>query len=67
MTITVNDETRELEDGTCLEALLVELGQASKKGLAVAVNQSVVLAVNWPDCALADGDSVLLIQATQGG
>ncbi len=67
MKITVNDEARELPEGTTLKALLSELGQASKNGLAVAVNQSVVLSAHWSDCVLVDGDAVLLIQATQGG
>ena len=67
MKLTFNDEARELPEGTCLQALLAELGLDQKKGLAVAVNQSVVPAVEWEATELSEGDDVLVIQATQGG
>lgn len=67
MKLTFNDEARELPDGTSLQALLAELGLDAKKGLAVAVNQSVVPSTQWPEKELSDGDDVLVIQATQGG
>lgn len=67
MKLTVNDEARELPAGSDLQALLAELGLAEKKGLAVAVNQSVVPAPAWAAHALSEGDQVLVIQATQGG
>ena len=67
MNLTFNDEARELPDGTSLQALLAELGLDTKKGLAVAVNQSVVPAAEWGATELSEGDDVLVIQATQGG
>jgi sulfur carrier protein len=67
MKITVNEEARELPEGLTLQALLAELGLASKTGLAVAVNQCVVPAAEQATTTLAEGDSILIIQATQGG
>jgi sulfur carrier protein len=65
--IHVNDQPRPLEGGATVAALLRELGLADRKGVAVAVNGSVVPRTTWPVHALADGDRVLVIQATQGG
>jgi sulfur carrier protein len=50
-----------------LLSLLGDLGLADRLGLAVAVNEEVVPRAGWPDRALADGDRVLIIQASQGG
>lgn len=67
MNVTVNDETRELPEDAPVAALMEELGYAARKGLAVAVNDQVVPAGEWPRRPLRDGDTVLIIQATQGG
>ncbi len=67
MRVRVNDEPRTLADGTALAALVHELGLAGRKGVAVAVNDSVIARAGWPTHALADGDRVLVIRATQGG
>jgi len=67
MTVNVNDAPTQLEDGATLSALLTQLSQDRRNGLAVAVNGRVVLARQWAEHELADGDRVLLIQAAQGG
>lgn len=66
-TIHVNDQPHSLSGPTMLGALVDELGLAGRKGVAVAVNHSVVPRAAWPAHALADGDRVLVIRATQGG
>ena len=66
-TIRVNDEPRPLGCVSTLLALLRELGLAERKGVAVAVNKSVVTRAAWPTYSLRDGDCVLVIRATQGG
>ena len=65
--ITVNDETREISEGASLAGLLDELELAGRKGLAVAVNATVIPAGQREAKTLAEGDAVLIIQATQGG
>lgn len=67
MTIHVNDQPRALADGTKLADLLRELGLAERKGVAIAINDEVAPRSTWPTRALADGERILVIQATQGG
>ena len=67
MNIRVNDEPRTIGQNCTVAGLLAELGFAGRKGFAVAVNDAVVARAAWPAHALADGDRILLIQATQGG
>lgn len=67
MKIIVNDKAHEVGAGASLADLLKTLGLAGRRGLAIAVNDSVVLRSAWLARALADGDRVLVIQATQGG
>ena len=67
MTIRVNDKPHTIADPTPLSHLLGELGLAERRGVAVAVNDTVVTRSKWASHALVDGDRVLVIQATQGG
>ena len=67
MKIRVNDEAREVSEGLSLQALLAELGVQAKPGIAVAVNQTVVPAVQLATHTLSEDDAVLIVQATQGG
>jgi sulfur carrier protein len=65
--LTVNDKPLALADGTTLSQLLDELGLSASQGVAVAINDAVVPRSAWLTRRLADGDQVLVIQATQGG
>ncbi len=67
MTIRVNDKSHTVADAAPLVQLLGVLGVAERRGVAVAVNDEVVPRSRWPNHLLADGDRVLVIQATQGG
>lgn len=67
MNLTVNDEPRNFADDLNLAQIVCELGMAERKGIAVAVNQSVVPSSLWADRELKDGDQIILIEATQGG
>jgi sulfur carrier protein len=67
MTIHVNDQARVLNDGAKLADLLRELGLAERKGVAIAINDEVVPRSTWATRALAEGERILVIQATQGG
>ncbi|MFH1008778.1 MAG: sulfur carrier protein ThiS [Candidatus Latescibacterota bacterium] len=67
MKLTVNDKMHEGPDGMSLEALIAELGFSGRKGMAAAVNATVIPAQNWGRHLLSEGDGVLIIQATQGG
>ena len=67
MNIQVNDQPQTVAEAATLTDLLAALGHAGRKGIAVAVNDAVVARSAWPACRLAEGDRVLVIQATQGG
>ncbi len=66
-TILVNDRARALRPGETLAGLVAELGLADRRGVAVAVNGSVVPRLRWAARILGPDDRILVIQATQGG
>ena len=66
MNVTVNGESRVLDGGSTLAELLdTEIG--SRRGTAAAVDGEVVPRGDWASFALADGQSVELLTAVQGG
>ena len=67
MNIFVNDEPKEVAEGTSLLSLSNELIRSNSKGWAFALNDSIIPKVNLENTLLREGDRVLLIQATQGG
>ncbi len=66
MEITINGQSREIAASCTLGQLVSELF-ASGKGIAVAVNQTVVPKTDWPSRQLSPNDHITLITATQGG
>ncbi len=67
MRLTVNGQEL-VEGGDALSvAALVERLTAATRGVAVAVNGTVVPRSAWDDAPLADGDSVEVLTAAQGG
>tara|TARA_B100000212_G_scaffold123725_1_gene92850 strand:+ start:1956 stop:2159 length:204 start_codon:yes stop_codon:yes gene_type:complete len=67
MRILVNEEGRELPEGSTLSNLLDALSMKDLRGWAVAVNEQVIPSDEMSLRELIEGDRVLLIQATQGG
>jgi thiamine biosynthesis protein ThiS len=67
MKVFLNDKLKDLENGTDLEDLSIQLGLANMKGWDIAVNESIVPKEKHKLTTLQDGDRILLIQATQGG
>jgi sulfur carrier protein len=65
MKISVNDEAVEIDDGTTVAALVEQLG-FGEKGIAVAVDWSVLPRSEW-QTTLADGARVEVVTAVQGG
>jgi sulfur carrier protein len=64
--ISVNGERREIAPGTALDTLVRTL-TAAPRGVAAALNETVVPRTEWPVTALADGDRVEVLTAVQGG
>ena len=67
MNVNVNDQPRSVSDSATLLDLLSELTLADRRGIAVALNDSVVPRSGWAGRALAENDRVLVIHASQGG
>ncbi len=66
-TIRVNGESEPLAAAT-LDALLAEKAvDTMQRGIAVALNGSVVPRASWRETALKPGDSVEIVRARQGG
>jgi sulfur carrier protein len=64
--VSVNGESREIPDGTTLDLVVATL-TAAPKGVAAAVNETVVPRGQWPATPLGDGDRVEVLTAVQGG
>jgi sulfur carrier protein len=65
--VFVNEQPAELPAGTTLAVVLGKLGLAERKGIAAALNGSVVPRKEWQTRRLTAGDRIIVIQATQGG
>lgn len=66
MRIEVNDEPRELADGTTVGELLDTLVE-DRRGVAVAVDGEVLPRSEWDETDLHDGARVEVVGAVQGG
>ncbi|GAB1335173.1 sulfur carrier protein ThiS [Streptomyces sp. E-15] len=66
ITVSVNGEPRRIAPGTALDALVGAL-TAAPRGVAAAVNETVVPRAQWAATALAEGDRVEVLTAVQGG
>lgn len=68
MNITVNGETKEVLPGLTLHQLLLDLEIApSQPGIAVAINQEVVLRTEWEGTEIQPDSEIEIIRAAQGG
>ncbi|MFA8343053.1 MAG: sulfur carrier protein ThiS [Rhodothermaceae bacterium] len=67
MIIFINDEKQTVESGVDLSQLLHLNDLSEKKGIAVALNGSVVSRSNWNKTELKENDKILIISATRGG
>lgn len=66
ITITVNNKPQNVPKNISLQQFLTNT-VPSTQGIAVAINQQVIAKAHWETHALSNGDTVLIIQATQGG
>ncbi len=67
MVCYVNNSPHETTDVRTLTQLLARLALNQSRGLAVAVNDTVVPRAEWAAHALNEQDRVTIIRATQGG
>ena len=66
-TVFLNGKEISIVKECSLENLLSENGLADKKGIAVALNNEVIIRKAWTETQLKSGDKIMIIKATQGG
>lgn len=67
MQLIINGAPRLAPDGGTVADLVADLPGAPTRGLAVAVNGVVAPRSVWVSTELADGDTVEILTAAQGG
>ena len=67
MEIKLNNQLKTFPEQCTVQQLLDEIIPEKQKGIAVAVNSSVIPKTNWDHHFLANQDEILIIKATQGG
>lgn len=66
MKIVVNNKEMEIQTGSSIKKLSLEL-QLAEKGVAVAVNNKMIPRAEWERFVLKEADSVIVIKAACGG
>lgn len=67
MVVFINDEKHEVDQGISVTQLFEALQILSKQGVAVALNEQIVMQKNWQSTILSEKDKLLIISATKGG
>jgi sulfur carrier protein len=66
-TIEVNGQSEPFEPGSVMTLLQRRGIDPAGRGVAVAVNGSVLRRADWSEVALRTGDQIEIVQAKQGG
>ena len=67
MEITFNTHPKQIQEQSSVQIIINDLIGEKQKGIAVAVNETVVPKAQWDSYELQPSDKVLVIKATQGG
>jgi sulfur carrier protein len=67
MTIRLNGETEQLAVSTIAELVAEKSDMPAGRGLAVALNGTLVRRADWAATPLKPGDAVEIVRAMQGG
>lgn len=67
MEIQLNNQLKEIAPCLSIQQLLDEVVGQKQKGIAVAINNTVVPKAVWANHVLKANDNILIIKATQGG
>lgn len=67
ITVSLNNEKRELQPDTSITAALQLWGYAADAPIAIAVNQAFVPRQQYPGTLLRDRDQVDIVQPISGG
>lgn len=67
MKITINQQVFEVSERVSLQSIISEKLGGNTKGKAIAVNDNVIVKEAHQSYLLQPNDSIIIIQATQGG
>lgn len=68
MNVQVNGEPHTFDDAELsIVDLLAALSLGPQRGIAVAINMTVVPKSRWDAARIVDGDEIEIVRATQGG
>jgi sulfur carrier protein len=67
MHVISNGNDIDISENSTLQAYLQNEGLLGKMGIAVALNDTVIPKNEWSETQLKQGDSIIIIKATQGG
>lgn len=67
MEIKINNQTQIITSGTTLQTIAFSQLGEKQKGIAIAVNETVIPKSNWEKYIIQSNDNILIIKATQGG
>ncbi|MBB6108051.1 sulfur carrier protein ThiS [Mucilaginibacter lappiensis] len=67
MEITVNQQVYQVTDTCNVQQMLTIVFEALPKGIAVAINQTIIPRASWADHQISPQDQIVIIKATQGG
>jgi len=66
MNVTVNNNIQSLKEASSIDQMINTLA-IEAKGIAIAVNHTVVSKSDWNKIQLKENDNITIIKATQGG
>lgn len=66
MTVTLNGDQRECQNGSTIADLVQELG-LTKKRIAVEVNRDIIPRDEYTSCGLQAGDEIEIVHFVGGG
>lgn len=68
MEITINNQIKKLSDKNLTVQQLLNMEIPDKqKGIAIAINNTVIPRTEWETKTILQNDNILIIKATQGG
>jgi sulfur carrier protein len=65
--VSINNNKVRLYPQSSIDTALIELQIFASKGIALALNDTVIPKAKWSNTLLQEGDKIIIIKATQGG
>ncbi|GAC1450555.1 MAG: sulfur carrier protein ThiS [Chitinophagaceae bacterium] len=67
MEIIYHNQVHQIPEQSSIQIILNQLVGERQKGIAVAINATVIPKTQWKEYILQPNDKILVIKATQGG